>query len=150
MEKTIIDPGTGNELVADSDAVDETAYSRGVVVEHPTHCRVFVSGVTAGEHADESVADQTRVVLETIQGILSAHDGGMNDIVRVRVYVDDVVDTEFDRVHEVRNEFFDRDHFPASTLVEVDQILRGNIEIDAEAVIPDDGWDVKMTADPTS
>lgn len=149
MRKTVIDPDTGNELVADSDAVDETAYSRGVVVEHESHDRVYVSGVTPGERADVSVAEQTRIVLETIRDILTDQGGSMDDVVRVRIYVEDVVGTEFDRVHEVRNEFFDRAHRPASTLVEVDTILRGNIEIDAEAVIPADGWDVESTPDPT-
>lgn len=141
MKKRILDPAAGNELVADSDVADETAYSRGVVVDHDGYKRVFVSGVTPVEAADGSIEAQTRDVLETIRGILESENGGMNDVVRVRIFVEDVVADEFSEVHKVRGEFFDREHFPASTLVEIDTLVRGNIEIEAEAIIPDDGWE---------
>lgn len=143
MDKTILDPTAGNELVADTEGVEETAYSRGVVVDHEGYKRVYLSGITPVETADDSVGDQTREVLETVQNLLADHGGTMDDVVRVRIFVEDVVGDEFSTVHAVRGEFFDRDHFPASTLVEIDTLLRGNIEIEAEAIIPSDGWDVE-------
>ncbi|MGM0605479.1 MAG: RidA family protein [Halobacteriota archaeon] len=142
MHKTIIDPAAGNELVADSEHVDETAYSRGVVVDHDVYKRVYLSGVTPIEAADGTVEEQTRDVLETIQDLLDEQGGAMSDIVRVRIFVEDVVEGEFSTVHKVRGEFFETEHLPASTLVEIDTIVRGNVEIEAEAIIPDDGWDV--------
>jgi enamine deaminase RidA (YjgF/YER057c/UK114 family) len=147
MKKRILDPAAGDELVANSDVTDETAYSRGVVVDLDGYKRVFVSGVTPVEAADDSVEAQTRDVLETIQRILESENGTMNDIVRVRIFVEDVVANEFSEVHKTRGEFFNRDHFPASTLVEIDTLVRGNIEIEAEAIIPDDGWESEAVHD---
>ena len=72
----------------------------------------------------------------------------MTDVVRVRVYVDEPALTEanFQAIHEARGEFFEPSHFPASTLVEVSNLIRDGVlvEIDAEAVIPDDDWDVEV------
>jgi len=141
VRKTVLNPDAGNDLVADVEGVPETAYAGGVVVSHPGHDRVHVSGVTPTETADDSVAEQTREVLETIQRLVESQGGSMDDVVRVRVFLEDAVDTDFGAVHAVRGEFFDREQFPASTLVEVDRILRGRIEIEADAVIPDDGWE---------
>lgn len=141
MRKTVLNPDAGDELVADVEGVSETAYAGGVTVSYPGHDRVHVSGVTPTETVDESVAAQTREVLETIERLLESQDGSMDDVVRVRVFVEDTVDTDFGAVHAARGEFFDREQFPASTLVEVDQLLRGNVEIEADAVIPADGWE---------
>lgn len=145
MEKTILDPEAGDELVEDNPAVDQTAYSRGVSVSHPTHERVYLSGVTPVETADDGIAEQTREVLEIIQRYLHEQGGSMEDVVRVRVFVEDTVDTDFGAVHAARREFFDPEHFPASTLVEVDQLVRGRIEIEAEAIVPGDGWETETT-----
>ena len=65
------------------------------------------------------------------------------------MYVDDVADEEFVTIHEVRDEFFDREHYPASTLVEVEALALDDllIEVDADAVIPDDGRDAAALGD---
>ena len=48
------------------------------------------------------------------------------------------------RLHEVRGEFFERPHYPASTMVGVAGLLGdGLVEIELEAEIPDDGWEVE-------
>jgi len=144
MEKTVLNPGAGNELVADVEGVSETAYSRGVVVSHPGHDRIYLSGVTPVETVDEPVPEQTREVLDTVERLLASQGGSMTDVVRVRVFVEDAVETDFGAVHAARGEFFDREHFPASTLVEVDHLVRGRIEIEAEAVVPEDGWETTV------
>lgn len=151
MRKTVIDPGVGENLDAfdASETVDGLVHSNGVAVEMDGYTRVFVLGVVALDDGENLVGEgdvetQTRTILETIEGYLSEFDGGMDDVVRVRVYVDGVADEEFLTVHEVRDEFFDREHYPASTLVEVDDLAFEGllVEIDADAVIPDDGWEV--------
>lgn len=147
MRKTVIDPTAGDELVADTD-VEGTAYSRGVVVDHETHRRVYLSGVTPVETGDEDVATQTREVLETIRDLLDNQGGEMEDVVRVRIFLEDTVETDFDTVHAVRNEFFETNHRPASTLVEVDTIVRGAVEIEAEAILPENGWTVETIGSP--
>lgn len=146
MRKTVIDPEAGNELVEDVPGVEETAYSRAVAVSFPTYERVYVSGVTPVERAGDDVPAQTRDVLETIEAILETRGGTMQDVVRVRVFLEDAMDVDFAEVHAVRSEFFDHDHLPASTLVEVDQLVRGRIEIESEAIIPDDGWETETTS----
>jgi enamine deaminase RidA (YjgF/YER057c/UK114 family) len=143
MRKTILDPEAGDELVDDNPAVDQTAYSRGVVVGHQTHDRVYLSGVTPVDTVGEDIGTQTREVLEIIQRYLHSQGGSVEDIVRVRVFVEDAVDTDFGAVHAARRDFFEPDHFPASTLVEIDQLVRGRIEIEAEAIIPESGWETE-------
>ena len=150
MRKTVIDPTAGNELVADSDVVSETAYSRGVAVDFDGYKRVFLSGVTPVDTATDSIEAQTREVLETIRALLEQQGGEMNDVVRIRTYVQDVMDDEFETIHEVRGEFFDREHLPASALLEIGSIVRGNIEIEIEAVVPDSEWEVEHVPAPPS
>lgn len=139
MRKHSLSPTAGDDL-----SESETAYSECVVVEHHDHDRVHVSGVTSNEPHDD-MADQTRDVLEQIKAIVAGADGTMDDIVRVRVYVESpaLTQTNFEAIHEARREFFDPGSYPASTLVEVESLIREGrlIEIDADAVVPHDGWD---------
>lgn len=135
MKKTIINPETGEW------ADHEVAYSDAVVIDHPTHSRVHISGVISEADGIEA---QTRDVLEQIESVVSDAGGTMDDIVRVRVYLSSpVMDEEsLEIVHGVRREFFSAEHYPASTLVEIEDLVEDSamIEIDADAVIPDEGW----------
>lgn len=139
MEKTIVNPDTGDW------AGHEVAYSDAVVVETPTHDRLFVSGMISDS---DGLAAQTRDVLERIQAIVRDQGGSMDDVVRVRVYLRDPIMNEgaLETVHGVRAEFFDRDHYPASTLVEVAALVDEDalIEIDADAMIPTGGWESRV------
>jgi enamine deaminase RidA (YjgF/YER057c/UK114 family) len=49
----------------------------------------------------------------------------------------------FEAIHASRREFFDPGSYPASTLVEIEDLIRDGrlIEIDADAVVPHDGWE---------
>lgn len=153
MDKTIVGPGAGSEkkLFQESEDVSEQAHSETVCVEFPSYKRVFVSGHVAAD-SEGGVTDpgdiegQTRETLTQIQDKLVQFDGKMTDIVRVRVYVTDLNEDDFKLVHKARSEFFERDHHPASTLVEVGKLAREEalIEIDADAIIPDDGWDADV------
>ena len=138
MRKEIVNPETGDW----SD--HEVAYSDAVVVHTEGAKRVYVSGMVA---EGEDIEAQTRGVLEAIEAVLSDCDGGMEDVVRVRVYVNrpELDEGSLETVHAVRSEFFPRDHLPASTLVETEDLVSDEflIEIDADAVVPDDGWDVE-------
>ena len=61
----------------------------------------------------------------------------MDDVAKVNVYVTDV--SEISTIHKVRYEFFSQP-YPASTLVQVAQLIDPDwlIEIEAIAVIPTD------------
>ena len=146
MRKTIIDPTVGNTIVEGSETMTETAFSAGVAVDLPTHKQVSISGIVddAEDHRHD-VEAQTRTILRTIRDRLDEVDGSMRDVVRVRIYVESPRMTEENllTIHEVRHEFFEPDHYPASTLVEISGLVRDNcvVEVDADAVIPTDGWD---------
>lgn len=137
MKKTIANPETGEW------AEHDVAYSDAVIVEHPTHKRAYITGMISDA---PDIEQQTREVLTSIESILEDHGGDMRDVVRVRVYINNPHMTEesLETVHGVRLEFFDEEHLPSSTLVEVEDLVdeASYIEIDADAVIPDDGWDV--------
>lgn len=145
MKKTILDQDAGSDLFDDVD----TAYSRGVMVEAPGYKRLFLSGVTSTEEAfsgdyEMTIYEQTRDALERIEAFLDDFGASMDDVVRVRVYVEDLAEEDFPEIHRARSEFFDREHYPASSLLEVEGVLLGRIEIECEVVVPTDGeWEVE-------
>ena len=101
---------------------------------------LFISGQLARNADNELVgigdmAAQTRQVLENIKALVERAGGGMNDVVKVTVFVKDM--TKFREIHDVRMEFFHPDHLPASTMVEITRFTLEDalIEIEAVAVI---------------
>jgi reactive intermediate/imine deaminase len=102
---------------------------------------VFISGMTS-RRADGTIAGvgdievQTRQVCENLKAAVEAAGGGMDDIVRVDVYVRNM--EHFDQIHKVRREYF-KAPAPASTMVEICKMTSPDylIEINAIAVLPD-------------
>ena len=137
MEKTTLHP------------VDGRGFARAVSIAEPTHRRVFVSGAIAADEEYDLVGEgdmeaQTRYVYERIREYLRELGGSMDDLVRVRVYVTTMDDDALAGYRAARAAFYDEpEHFPASTLVEVESlVLEGAmVEVDAEAIVPDDGWE---------
>ncbi len=78
---------------------------------------------------------QTRRVLENIGKVLSRAGGTFDDIVKVTVFIKDM--SQFREIHDVRLEFFNEEHLPASTMVAVSGFTLPDalIEIEAVAVI---------------
>ena len=105
---------------------------QGRVLHVSGHVSQDVTGETVGRG---SMAVQTRQVLENIRDVLAHVGGTMADVVKVTVFVTDVA--EISTIHDVRREFFD-EPYPASTLVQVAQLIDPDwlIEIEAVAVIP--------------
>jgi reactive intermediate/imine deaminase len=100
---------------------------------------LFISGMTA-RRADGSIAGigdveaQTRQVCENLKAAIEEAGGTLDDIVRVDVYVRNM--EHFERIHEVRREYF-KAPAPASTMVEVAKMTSPDylIEISAIAVL---------------
>jgi enamine deaminase RidA (YjgF/YER057c/UK114 family) len=70
----------------------------------------------------------------------------MNDVIESRWYVhEDELSREGQvTLHEVRSEFFERPHYPASTMIGVASLLDDAlVEIELIAEIPDDEWNVE-------
>lgn len=117
------------------------AFSDAVRIETADCVFLYISGATpiddAGKLVGRTMKEQTRQVLERIKRVIEHQGGTMTDIVRVRVYVTELNETNLREIHEARNEYFPADQRPASTLLGIDSIIRqgGMIEIDADAVI---------------
>ena len=99
-----------------------------------------MSGTTATAGADRVVAKgdaaaQTTYILDKIIGAVTALGGGVEDIVRTRIYLTDIADTE--AVSRAHGRIFG-DLKPANTLLAIDD-LAGDylVEIEAEAIVTD-------------
>lgn len=104
---------------------------------------VYVAGTTATD-ADGRVTPvgdayaQTLRALRNIEAALARVGARREHVVRTRIYVTDI--TRWEEVGRAHGEFF-RDVRPAATMVEVPRLIHPDmlVEIEAEAVIPDEG-----------
>jgi enamine deaminase RidA (YjgF/YER057c/UK114 family) len=121
--------------VASGSPFEETiAFSRAVRVGD----RVIVSGtapVLPGGGCPEGVGPQARRCFEIIEAALDEAGGGLEHVVRTRMYITSARDAE--AVGEVHSELFGRVR-PAATMVVVAGLLdpAWRVEIEAEAVLP--------------
>ena len=113
------------------------AYSSGV--EAPAGRTVYVSGQVSLDADGDVVGEgdvglQTETVLEHVKTVVEEAGGGMEDIVKVTVFITDM--GLYDEIHEARRRYF-REPYPASSMVEVSALIdpRLLIEIEAVAVI---------------
>ncbi len=100
--------------------------------------RILVSGTTATAGADRIVARsdagaQTTFILDKIIGAVSSLGGTVEDIVRTRIYLTDIADTE--AVSAAHGRVF-ADLKPANTLLAVNALVGDYlVEIEAEAIV---------------
>lgn len=142
MHKTVVLP-TWRE--SPSDALDGPNDSYATITEHEGHRRVVFSG---GLAIDGGLREQVRTILARRREALTDFGGDVDDVVRTRYFVrENRLDREAQAaIHEARDEFFDRPHLPASTMVGVGSLLAADalVEIEVEAEIPDDEWTVDV------
>jgi 2-iminobutanoate/2-iminopropanoate deaminase len=145
VKKTIINPEAGKGWsIFEGSGVNQLIHSDAVKIELSEATLVYVSGKTATDSNGQvvgpgNIKTQTSQVLKNISHILAEAGGTIDHVVRVRVYVRSPLRREmFCQIHEERAEVFKKEHYPASTMVIVDGLVREGalIEIDAEAVIP--------------
>ncbi|WP_232701130.1 RidA family protein [Halobacterium wangiae] len=140
MRKILLGPGAGT---VDSEELDHAVHSVGVATEHADYTRVSLSGVTSEASGLEA---QAREVLDFVGRVLSDVGGTFDDVVTTRWYVeaDSLDGAAQGTIHEVRAEFFEAPHYPASTMVGVASVLgeRSVLELEVEAEVPDDDWQV--------
>jgi len=113
------------------------AFSAGT--EAPAGRTIYISGQVSMNAAGNVVGEgdikrQTETVLEHVESILGEAGGGMDDVIKVTVFITDM--GLYDEIHEVRRRYFD-EPYPASSMVEVSALIdpRLLIEIEAVAVI---------------
>lgn len=110
-------------------------YSRAVrvgkTVEVTGTVAVDASGVLVGK---DDPYEQTRFIIQKIEGVLKQAGATLNDVVRTRMFVTDISRwQEYGRAH---GEFFGEIR-PCTTMVEVSKLIEPGflIEIEATAVI---------------
>ncbi|MCJ7786030.1 MAG: RidA family protein [Desulfobacterales bacterium] len=83
-----------------------------------------------GELVKGDIGQQTKQVLENIKGVLESQKLGMEDVVKVTIFLKDI--RNFNRVNEVYATYFPPPA-PARSTVEVAKLPR-NAEIEIEAI----------------
>lgn len=103
---------------------------------------IYVAGTTATTEDGtlEGTGDmyvQTRRAILNIEKALRAAGASLNDVVRTRLYVTDIA--QWEAAGKAHGEFFGTIR-PATTMVEVSGLVVPEmlVEIEAEAVVPDD------------
>jgi 2-iminobutanoate/2-iminopropanoate deaminase len=109
-------------------------YSQGIVANG----FIFTSGQIPldreGNLIEGDIRAQARQCLENIKAILEAAGAGMEELVKVTVFVTDMKD--FSAINEVYQGYFNEDP-PARSFVEVAALPKGaRIEIEGIAVLP--------------
>ncbi|MHB9286639.1 RidA family protein [Halobacteriales archaeon Cl-PHB] len=141
MKKTQIAPGQGP---IDSDELDEPQISLAVATQHETCVHVDVNGLV---YPDGDVREQARECLGLVRKMVGEFDGTLEDLVKLRWYVDaDVLDSRVrGKIQEVQAEFVDRPHYPSSCIVATPKVLGDGalLELEARAIVPDDEWTVE-------
>ena len=123
----------GRQHVFSGSVYEEMAgYARAVVVDD----RIFVSGTVGVDFSTgdmpESATAQTELAVDTIKSALQQADSGLQDIVRLRVFIPDSGD-----VMDVSSVLKERIGFtyPANTTVCAPLAVPGaKVEIEAEAI----------------
>ncbi|SRR6266568_1381853 len=113
----------------------------GVPVSHYTHAvtfgnLLFISGQVGRDHETQTispdVAEQARQLFRNMSKILDAAGATFAEVLKVTVYLTDIDDHTL--VTPVRAEFFG-DHRPASTLVQVVNLVRPGLKVEVDAIV---------------
>jgi reactive intermediate/imine deaminase len=110
------------------------AFSAGVEV--PAGRTVYISGQVAMDAEGNVVGEgdikaQTERVLENVAIVLDEAGGGLEDVVKVTVFITDM--GMYDGIHEVRRRYFS-EPYPASSMVEVSALIDPRLLVEVEAV----------------
>ncbi|MFQ5880350.1 MAG: RidA family protein [Dehalococcoidia bacterium] len=99
---------------------------------------LFIAGFTARGTAaeDGDINAQTETILQNLQRVLAAEGGSLRNVVKVNVYTTDA--GRVSDYREMAHRYFEPDHCPTSTMVEVTKLMhpKAKIEIEAIAVLP--------------
>jgi enamine deaminase RidA (YjgF/YER057c/UK114 family) len=142
MDKSVVLP---EFRTVESEDLDEPQSAYATVTRHADHRRVVFSGALSPEG---DLTEQVRTILTHRRHALEDLGGSMDDVVKMQLFVrDEALSRETQAtIHEVRADFFDRPHFPASTMVGVASLLHPDalVEIEIEAEVPDDEWEAEV------
>lgn len=106
------------------------------VVEATGGRTVYVSGQVAVDREGNlvgagDISAQTRQVFENLKLALAAADAGLDDVVKITVFMKDV--SQLSAFRDVRNTYF-TGHPPASSLVQITQLVSPELLVEVEAI----------------
>lgn len=95
---------------------------------------LYVSGLTAfgTEQQKGTVKSQCEAILNQINVILESESRGVQDIIKVTMFVKDIA--QLSEIRAVLFEYY-QEHLPASSLVEVSNLFHPDLNIEIEAII---------------
>lgn len=120
-----------------ADLGTEVAFSQAIKVNKADFkSLIFISGQASIDEKGNVVGKgdikaQTRQTLENLKSVLNQLGAGMDDVVKVTVFVTNM--SHFKEIHEVRREFFKKGNYPASTIVEINRLANDDLMIEIEA-----------------
>ena len=104
--------------------VDKTLYISGQVALNPEN----------NELIQGSIKDETHQIMKNIKSILNEAGLNFKNVVRSKIYLTDM--NNFSKVNEVYGSYFEKNHEPARTTLEVSGLPLGvDVEIDMIAVV---------------
>jgi enamine deaminase RidA (YjgF/YER057c/UK114 family) len=109
-------------------------YCRAIRVED----RIEVAGTTAMKDGKvvgaQNAYEQTRFILQTIEGALKELGSSMSDVVRTRMFVTDI--SKWEEIGKAHGEFF-REIQPVASMIEVKGLIDPDllVEIEVEAIV---------------
>lgn len=112
---------------------DQVGYSRAVKIGNT----IEISGTVAVD-GDQLLADnpydETRIILQKIENILKEAGGGLEHVIRTRMFVTDI--SQWEAIGKAHGEVF-RDIKPATSMVEVSALIdpRLTVEIEVTAIL---------------
>jgi 2-iminobutanoate/2-iminopropanoate deaminase len=116
-------------------------YSHAAVIDLGNCKMVILSGQVALDLkgnlvGKDDLAKQTEQIFLNIRNIVEAAGGNMNHLVKLSYFTTDV--SNIQAIRNIRDQFINTKKPPASTLVQVSKLFRGDllIEIEATAIIP--------------
>ena len=125
-----------NKIHSDNAPQAIGTYSQAVSIEGGT--TVYLSGQiplipSTMEMVSDNIEDQIKQVFENLKSVCKASGGGLNDIVKLNVFLTDL--SNFSKVNEIMAGYFD-EPYPARAAVGIKELPRAAfVEMDAVMVI---------------
>jgi reactive intermediate/imine deaminase len=119
--------------IVDTDAAPAAvgAYSQATTTDDLVFTAGQIPLTPDGDLLDDApVAEQTEQALRNVEAVLDAAGAGMDDVLKVTVYLDDIED--FEAMNDTYATFFESDP-PARSAVGVDALPKG-VAVEIEAV----------------
>jgi len=111
---------------------DIVGYSRAVKVDNIIEISGTTSVAPNGEiMGRDQVYEQTVFILKKIEGVLKDYNASLRNVVRTRIYIKDI--KQWEHAGRAHGEFF-KDIKPATTMVEVSNLIHPDILVEIEAM----------------